>query len=100
MGGEERWGGCFSPILEQDVNGALCGVGLGRLRGPTLVEAKQEEVWRLRNLDLHVHLGIQFYHLNDGQNKTKKRSGSGKARKGGRTLLLSSMEGALWKASV
>lgn len=64
QGGVGGWGGemggCFSPILEQDVNGALCGVGLGRLRGPTLVEAKQEEVWRLRNLDLHVHLSTQF----------------------------------------
>lgn len=55
--GWEGVGGGFSPILEQDVIGALRGVGLGRLRGPTLVEAKQEEVWRLRDLDLHVHLG-------------------------------------------
>lgn len=36
--------------------GPLGGVGVRHLRGPTLVNPQQEEVYRLRDLHLHVHL--------------------------------------------
>lgn len=36
--------------------GALCGVWVRRLRGPALIDPQQEEVWRLRHPNLHVHL--------------------------------------------
>lgn len=60
----ERWRGekraegaeVLAPVLEQDVVGALGGVRLWRLRGPALVDAQQEEVCRLRDPHLHIHL--------------------------------------------
>lgn len=46
----------FSPVQKQRVKGTLCRVRLGRLCGPTLINAEQEEICRLYDRHLHVHL--------------------------------------------
>lgn len=90
-GAWNRAGGGFSPILKKHVLGVLGGVWLRRLRGPTLIEAQQEEVCRLRDLHLHVHL-----RTGRAANLETK---VGRSCADARTLLLSSMEGALLYAS-
>lgn len=48
------------PVLQQSVMQSLCGVRLGGLCGPTLINAEKEDIYRLCDCHLHVHLHTFF----------------------------------------